>query len=120
MILAVPVETKELDAPVCFSFGRAPLYALYNTESGTHDFLDNSAAASQGGAGIKAAQSLVDKGAGAVITYRCGETAAQVLNAAGVVLYKAQDGTVRENMDKFLAGALSKLHEIHPGLHNHG
>jgi predicted Fe-Mo cluster-binding NifX family protein len=120
MKVIVPVESKSLDAPVCPSFGRTPLFVLFDTESGNHEFLDNGAAASQGGAGIKAAQMLVDSGAAALITYRCGENAAEVLNAANVKMYKAQDGSVAENLGKLKDGKLSLLTEIHPGFHNHG
>lgn len=120
MKVVVPVESKSLDAHVCPSFGRTPLFVLYDTDSGTHEFIDNGAAASQGGAGIKAAQTLVDSGAAALITYRCGENAAQVLNAAGVKMYKAQGGSVADNIVNFTDGKLSLLTEIHPGFHNHG
>lgn len=120
MKLMLPVECSSLDAPVCASFGRTPLFVFYDTDTGTHEYLDNSAAASQGGAGIKAAQMLADHGANAVITYRLGNNAAKVLNAASIALYKAQDGTVLENIEKFKSGVLARLLEIHPGLHNHG
>lgn len=120
MKVAVPVESKSLQVPVCPSFGRTPLFALYDTETGNDEFLDNSAAASQGGAGIKAAQTLLDHGVEAVVTFRCGDNAAQVLNAAKVAIYKAQDGAAAENIEKFKRGALSTLSEIHPGFHNHG
>ena len=120
MKVILPVESKSLDAPVCPSFGRTPLFVLFDTESGNHEFLDNGAAASQGGAGIKAAQILVDSGAAALITYRCGENAAEVLNAANIKMYKAQDGSVAENLAKLKDGKLSLLTEIHPGFHNHG
>ena len=120
MKLIVPVESKSLDAPVCPSFGRTPLFVLYDTESGNHEFIDNEAASSQGGAGIKAAQMLVDSKAAALITYRCGENAAEVLNAANIKMYKAQDGSVADNIAKYKDGKLSLLTEIHPGFHNHG
>jgi len=120
MKIIVPLENKSLDAPVCPSFGRTPLFVLFDTEKETEEFLNNEAAASQGGAGIKAAQMLVDNGAKAVITYRLGENAAQVLNAANIEIYKAQDGTVKDNIEKFKEGKLSLLTEIHPGFHNHG
>lgn len=120
MKVVVPIESKALEAPVCPSFGRTPLFVLFDTESGTHEFLDNGAAASQGGAGIKAAQMLADNGAAALITYRCGENAAQVLKAAGVKMYKAQNGSVTDNIADFKDGKLSLLTEIHPGFHNHG
>lgn len=120
MRLIIPVEEKSFESPVCQSYGRTPFYVLFDTENGTHEFLDNSAAASQGGAGIKASQILVDNGAEALITYRCGDNAAQVLNAAKVEIYKAQDGTVLENIERFKEGKLLLLSEIHPGFHNHG
>ncbi len=120
MKVIVPVESKSLDAPVCPSFGRTPLYASYDTETGNHEFLDNSAAAAQGGAGIKASQMLVDHEAAVVITYRCGENAAQVLDAANIMIYKAEDATVAENIEKLKNGSLEVLLKIHPGLHNHG
>jgi predicted Fe-Mo cluster-binding NifX family protein len=120
MKLIVPVESKSLDVPVCPSFGRTPLYVSFDTETGSHEFLDNSAATSQGGAGIKASQMLADHGAKAIITYRCGDNAAQVLNAAKIEMYKAHEGTVSDNIKSFMEGKLSLLSEIHPGLHNHG
>ncbi len=120
MKVVVPVESKSLDAPVCPSFGRAPLFALIDMNRGTHEFLDNEAAGSQGGAGIKAAQALVDSGADALITYRCGENAAQILNAAEVKIYKAQDGPVKDNIEALKDRELPLLTKIHPGFHGHG
>lgn len=120
MKLALPVESKSLDVPVCPSFGRTPFYVLYDTETGNHEFLDNSAVASQGGAGIQAAQTLVDHSVEAVITLRCGDNAAQGLNAAKIKLYKAQDGSIRENIEKFKSEKLSLLSDIHPGFQHHG
>ena len=120
MKIALPVEEKILNTPVCVSFGRTPLFVIFDTENGEFEFIDNSAAASQGGAGIKAAQILVDKGAKAVITFRCGENAAAVLKPTEITLYKAVDGTAFDNIEKFRLGELSHLNDIHPGFHNHG
>ena len=120
MKIIVPLESKSLDTPVCQSFGRTPLFVLFDTEKDTEEILDNSAAASQGGAGIKAAQMLVDSGAKVLITYRLGQNAADVLNAGSIEIYKAQDGTVKDNIEKFKEGKLSLLTEIHAGFHNHG
>ena len=120
MKIALPVEEKSLNTPLCVSFGRTPLFVIFDTENGEFEFIDNSAAASQGGAGIKAAQLLADKGAKAVITFRCGENAAAVLKPAEITLYKAVDGTAFDNIEKFRLGELSHLNDIHPGFHNHG
>lgn len=120
MKLAIPVEQTSLDVPVCISFGRSPFFAVVAVESGLCEFVANAAAAGQGGAGIKAAQLLADAGVEAVITFRCGENAAAVLGPAGAALYRAVAGTASENLEKFKAGELSILSEIHPGFHKHG
>lgn len=119
MKIALPVEEKSLNTPICVSFGRTPLFVMFGTENGEYEFIDNSAASSQGGAGIKAAQLLADAGADVVITIRCGENAAEVLKPAEITLYKAVDGTAYDNIEKFKLGELSLLNDIHPGFHNH-
>jgi len=120
MKLIIPVGSKSLNAPVCPSLGRTPFFLLFDTANGSQEFLDNTAAASQGGAGIKAAQALADSGATVLITCRCGENAAQVLQAVDIKIFKAEDGSAAENIVRFKAGALSLLKEIHPGFHHQG
>ncbi len=120
MKLMVPVERESLDTPVCPSFGRTPFFAIYDTENDTYAFIGNEGEESQGGAGIKAAQILVDHGIAAVITYRLGENAAEVLHAAGIKIYRAEDGSIKKNIEDYKAGQLAILSATHPGFHNHG
>jgi predicted Fe-Mo cluster-binding NifX family protein len=120
MIIAIPTDDNTDRTNVCISFGRAPFFMLYDSETSNVRFIDNDAASSQGGAGIKAAQSLVDSKAGALLTPRCGDNAAEVLKAAGVGLYKTRDGSAADNIRAFLAGELQLLTDSHPGFHNHG
>ncbi len=76
-------------------FGRAPYFMIYDTETKKSDFLDNSAAASTGGAGIKVAQAIVDSKANALLTPRCGENAADVLKAADIKIYKTSGASAK-------------------------
>jgi len=64
------------------------LFLIYDTETKESIFLDNGAAASTGGAGIKAAQTIVDNKVNALLTPRCGENAANVLKSADIKIYK--------------------------------
>lgn len=64
MKIAIPVDDNSADTSVSISFGRAPYFFIYDSKTGEGSFLDNSAAASTGGAGIKAAQNIADSGAG--------------------------------------------------------
>lgn len=119
MKIAIPVDEKNLESTVCISFGRTPYFLIYNTENEVHTFLDNSAAASQGGAGIKAAQAVVDQSVNALLTPRCGENASEVLVEAGVTIYKTKGTSIKENIESFKQNGLSALTEIHAGLHQH-
>ena len=120
MKIAIPADNNAINSEVCQSFGRTPFYAIYDTESKQTIFTNNEAASSAGGAGIKAAQSLVDSNVSAVITYRCGENAANVLKAANIQMYRATGASLQDNITAYNEGKLSLLSDIHPGYHNHG
>lgn len=120
MKIAIPVDNKNLESSVCISFGRAPYFLIYDTQTKESNFVDNSAAASQGGAGIKAAQLIVDQKVEVLLTPRCGENAAEVINAANIKIYKTGSGSVEDNVYEFSQGKLSLLQEIHSGFHGHG
>jgi len=116
----MPVEAKDLQQKVCPSFGRTPYYLIYDTDSKEEVYLENPAAGTQGGAGVKAAQLVVDSGAQVLLTPRCGKNAAEVLTDSGIRLYKTREGSVKENLEDFAANKLKVLEEIHEGFHNHG
>lgn len=120
MKIAIPVEDQVRGATVSQSFGRAPYYLIYDTETKERKFIDNSAIVSQGGAGIKAAQTIVDSGVSALLTPLCGENAAKVLNTANIILYKTVAASVQNNIEAFNSGTLPLLDDIHPGFHGHG
>lgn len=120
MKIAIPVASKSMDVQVNKMFGRTPYYLFYDTETSTSTYVDNAAESSQGGAGIKASQLIVDNKADALITFQCGQNAAEVIKAANIEIYKAISGTVSENIESFNEGDLQLLDEIHSGFHNHG
>lgn len=120
MIIAIPTDYNTNDTTVCVSFGRAPYYLIYDTGTKNTSFLLNTAANSAGGAGIKAAQMIVDNKADALITIRCGENAANVLSSANIKIYKSINASAMDNVNAFNRGKLSILDNIHPGYHNHG
>ncbi|NLV51204.1 MAG: dinitrogenase iron-molybdenum cofactor biosynthesis protein [Clostridiales bacterium] len=119
MKIAIPVDEKNPDSSVCPSFGRTPYFAVYDTDDEKTVFFDNEAASAQGGAGIKAAQLIADMDVDVLLSPRCGENAAEVLNKAEVRIYKTAAGTARFNIGEFKAGRLTMLSDYHAGLHGH-
>lgn len=120
MKIAIPVDVKDIESKVCESFGRAPYFLIYDTETKEGTTIDNGAAESTGGAGIKAAQIILDQGIEALLTPRLGTNAADVLKSAKVAIYKTMPGSVKDNIDAFVAGKLPLLDEIHGGFHGGG
>jgi len=120
MKIAMPVNEQSMDSTICISFGRAPFFMIYDTETKSVDFLDNAvAAASPGGAGIKAAQLVVDHQADVLLTPRCGENAAEVFNGSTIKMFKTVGTSIEENLKAFENEQLESLVEIHAG-HHHG
>jgi predicted Fe-Mo cluster-binding NifX family protein len=120
MKIAIPVDEQSTESNVCISFGRTPYFLIYDIGSSEAAFIDNKAAASQGGAGIKAAQLVADCKVAALLTPRCGENAAEVITAAGIKIYKTMNNSIKDNIAAFREGKLALLEEIHAGFHGHG
>ena len=68
MRIAIPLDENKQD--VCIVLARAPYFLFW--EDGKDTILENPAAQAHGGAGIQAAQFLVDNGVNVLITVRCG------------------------------------------------
>lgn len=107
MKYVVSVREKSLDAVVDPRFGRAQMFALYNSKTGDctwHANTQNLQAAQ--GAGIQSAQNVVNLGAEAVITGHCGPKAFRVLNTAGIPIYNVSGLTIKEAVKQIENGTI--------------
>ena len=111
MKIAVPLDENKQD--VCPVLARAP-YFLFSQE-GKIEILENPAAQAQGGAGLKAAQFLVDQSTDVILTVRCGQNSADVFEAAEIRIYKTQGNTAEENLKAFAEDKLERLTHFHAG-----
>ena len=106
MKIAVSTSGTSLEAMVDPRFGRCPYYIFVDTDSGTFEVQQNAAAMAGGGAGIQAAQAVVENGAQVVISGNIGPNAFQVFSAAGIPTYTATGITVSQAVAAFKAGTL--------------
>lgn len=118
MRIAIPVDSNQEETTICVSFGRAPFYAIYETDTGAYAFVENTAAHSPGGAGVKAAQLLVDQKSDILITPRCGENAVEVIHGAGIQIYQTKSNHLKDNVKAYVNGELNALDHFHKGLHH--
>lgn len=113
MKIAIPLDENRQDT--CIVLARAPYFLL--REDGKDTVVENPAAQAHGGAGIQAAQFLVDQGVDVLVTVRCGQNAADVFKAAGMKLYKSVNKAAADDLAALEEGGLRELTEFHGGFH---
>ncbi len=109
MRIAVSSQGEGLDAQASPVFGRCPTFLFVDTETMAYEAMPNPAMSEGGGAGIYAAQFIVNQGAQAVITGNLGPNASDVLQAAGVPGYLVSEGLVSQAINAFSAGQLEPV-----------
>jgi len=109
MKIAISSSGKDLDSQIDPRFGRCQYFIFVNPETMKFEVSENEGLMASGGAGVQAAQFVVQKGANALITGNLGPNAASALSASGIKVYLVPGGTVREATESFKAG---KLHQI--------
>ena len=113
MKIVITSNGADLDSPMSPMFGRCPIFIFVGDEADEIESVPNPAVDAHGGAGIQAAQFVVDRGAKAVITGRVGPNAMDVLKAADIPIYLSQGDTPRQALEAFKAGKLQEQTESH-------
>jgi predicted Fe-Mo cluster-binding NifX family protein len=111
MKIAITAQGDDLDFEVNPFFGRAPCFVFVDPETLAFDAVVNPALMSAGGAGIRAAQLVIEHQVAAVLTGNVGPNAYGVLRAADVPIYLVGSCTVRQAVDQFKAGEVEPLQQ---------
>ena len=109
MKIAISAAGTTLAAQVDPRFGRCAQYLIVDTESEDFELLPNAAATAGSGAGIQAAQTIVESGVQAVISGNVGPNAYQVLEAAGIPTYTVNNQSLAQALAAFKAGELNPV-----------
>jgi len=107
--LAISATGPDLASPVDQRFGRARYLVIVDSPGQqVLQAVENQAGmdAAQG-AGVQAAQKVIDAMAETVITGHCGPKSFRALNAAGVQVYLTEGGTVADAIARFESGDLT-------------
>lgn len=112
MRIAIPVVSSESSAMLETRFGRAQCFALFDEEKSSWEF-ENHALDYQAvqGAGIQAAQKLVNLKVDVVLTSHCGPKAFRVLQAANVKVYFVEMKTALELREDYRNGKCTLAQE---------
>ncbi|WZL73940.1 NifB/NifX family molybdenum-iron cluster-binding protein [Clostridiaceae bacterium 35-E11] len=121
MKLCITSIGKEKDALADQRFGRCPYFVIFDTEENTYKAVENNGVVSPQGAGIAAAQQIIDEKVDAVITGHMGPNAMQLINGAAIKIYQGKGVTIEEEIQLFHEGALMAIDQpvpAHSGMGN--
>jgi predicted Fe-Mo cluster-binding NifX family protein len=106
MKICVTSNGPTMDASVDPRFGRCQYFVFVDSETMEHEAMPNPGIGASSGAGIQAAQTVVDKGAGVVITGQVGPNAIQTLGATNISIVTGASGTVSDAIEQYKSGRL--------------
>ena len=114
MKVAVSANGKSLDCMMDPRMGRCDYFLLVDSDTMDFQAIQNGAVNASGGAGIQAAQTLLDNKAEVVITGNVGPNAWDILAAAGVKVYRSNPATVENALKSWKAGELEPIKQAGP------
>lgn len=112
--IAISCAGKDLNGAVDPRFGRCVNFLITNEKGEQLTVIPNEAAFRGGGAGIQAAQVMIDNDVSVVLTGNMGPNAFGVLKGAGVEIYLNCSGTAKKALEDYRNGALTSATESQP------
>ncbi len=106
MKIAISSTGKDLHSQIDPRFGRCQYFIFIDPETMEFEAFENVGLMASGGAGVQAAQQIVQKGASILITGNLGPNAASALSASGIKVYLVSGGTIRETIEAYKSGSL--------------
>ena len=114
MKIGLASDGRNLEDSFAPNFGRCTYFIVYDsTTKEISTSYSNTAQNAAGGAGIQAAQSLLNNQVEAVIAPQMGPNAWNVFQGATIKVYTGIMGSIQENLDAFLAGKLKEMTGAH-------
>lgn len=104
MKIAISSTGPSLDDQIDPRFGRCAYFILIDPETMEYETIPNQNVDATSGAGISAAQLVIDKGATVVLTGNLGPKAANVFNASKTKVVTKMSGLVREVVQRYAGG----------------
>lgn len=112
MKIAITCFQDSLDASVDTRFGRCQNFLILDDNGEIEKTISNPASQAPRGAGVQAAQTVVNESVNVLITGNIGPNAFNLLKQSGIEVYLTPAGiSAKEAFEKYKAGELQKAEE---------
>ena len=119
MKIAISAASGNIEGKVNQRFGRCAYFIIYDVDAESFEAIPNAGAEASGGAGVQAAQTVVNSGATVIISGgHFGPSAHSALDAGGVEMLSSGTIAIKDAIAKFKAGKL-KAGALGPDRHSH-
>lgn len=117
MKIAISSQGKDESSLLDLRFGRCEIFYIYNTENNENFTIKNQGSLASGGAGIVAAQQIVDENVEVIITGNLGPNALEIIEKAKIMAYKSDVKTIENVISDFKNNSLDEIKYAGPS-HN--
>jgi predicted Fe-Mo cluster-binding NifX family protein len=114
MKIAVSSMGKDINSMLDVRFGRCNYFVIYDTEGELVKAIENKGQMSGGGAGIAAAQQIIDEDVDVVITGNMGPNAFNLFKNSDIKVYRCASIKIDSAIQSFKEGKLEELTEAGP------
>jgi predicted Fe-Mo cluster-binding NifX family protein len=111
MKIAISSKGTTLKDNTHLHFGRCDYFIIYDLENGEVKAIENKGLTSSQGAGIAAAQQVIDENIEVIISGKLGPNAYQIINGEGIKILQCEEKTVEEAIDDFKNNKLQNQNE---------
>lgn len=117
MKIAISATGKTIENLLDMRFGRCEYFQIHDTESGEIKVLENRGLNSGEGAGIAAANQLIDEKVDAIITGSLGPNAFELIKKTGIKAYKCGNIPINSILEKYKNMELKEIELSGPAHH---
>lgn len=114
MKVSLSSSGKDLNDNLDLRFGRSPYFIIYDLDTDEYQSIDNKGEKSSGGAGIAAAQQIIDESVEVLITSNVGPNAYELLNSSDIKMYKGKSIPCKLLIQEYKEGKLKEIKEAGP------
>lgn len=109
MKIAISSTGEKINSLMDLRFGRCEYFQIYNTETKELKAINNTGLTCSGGAGIAAAQQLIDENIDVVITGSLGPNAFKIISTAEIKAFKGVNTSTEILLEKLKSNELEEI-----------